>query len=213
MAKKIGGADVPKVSADYKAKRRQEVIESALLCFAEKGFESSTMDDIVEKSGTSKGLVYNYFKSKEELYTSLMEERSSAMFLTLREKFQQLKTATEKLKELFSHYLEASKKEGYQDYLKVHLEWIIYASRNENLKAKMVDRYEKEVCAFVEDIINEGIAKGEFNPNLVPVSVATMFWAKVDGISLAYALTGDQARYRDSLVEAEKMLMKYLLIH
>lgn len=204
---------MPKVSADYKAKRRQEVIESALLCFAEKGFESSTMDDIVERSGTSKGLVYNYFKSKEELYTSLMEERSSNMFLTLREKFQQLKTGTEKLKEIFSYYLESSKKEGYQDYLKVHFEWIIYASRNGNLKQEMVDRYEKEVCTFVEDIIKEGIAHGEFSPNITPESIATIFWANVDGISLAYALTGNQDRYRDSLVEAEKILMNYLLIH
>lgn len=204
---------MPKVSADYKAKRRQEVIESALLCFAEKGFESSTMDDIVERSGTSKGLVYNYFKSKEELYISLMEERSSTMFLTLREKFQQLKTATEKLKELFTRYLEASKKEGYRDYLKVHFEWIIYASRNDNLKQKMVSRYEEEVCAFVEDIINEGIAKGEFNPNIAPASVASIFWAKIDGISLAFALTGDQDQYRNSLLESEKMLMNYLLNH
>ncbi|MFP7298966.1 TetR/AcrR family transcriptional regulator [Neobacillus niacini] len=201
---------MPKVSADYKAKRRQEVIESALLCFAEKGFESSTMDDIVERSGTSKGLVYNYFKSKEELYTSLMEERSSKMFFTFREKFQQLHTATEKLKEIFSYYQEALKKEGYQDYLKVHFEWIIYASRNVKLKQKMVDRFEKEVCAFVEEIINEGIANGEFNPNLATGSVAAIFWAKVDGISLAYALTGNQDQYRDSLIESEKMLMKYL---
>lgn len=204
---------MPKVSADYKAKRRQAVIESALLCFAEKGFESSTMDDIVERSGTSKGLVYNYFKSKEELYTSLMEERSSKMFLTLREKFQQLTTATDKLKELFTRYLEASKKEGYHNYLKVHFEWIIYASRNENLKEKMVSRYEKEICAFVEDIVNEGIANGEFNSNLDPELIASIFWAKIDGISLAYALTGDQDSYRKNLVEAEKILMNYLLLH
>jgi AcrR family transcriptional regulator len=204
---------VPKVSEDYKAKRRQEVIESALLCFAEKGFVASTMDDIVEKSGTSKGLVYNYFKSKEELYTTLMEERSSKMFLTLSEKFLQLITATEKLKELFTHYLEACKKEGYQDYLKVHFEWIIYASRNENLKQKMLYRYEKEVCAFVENIVNEGIANGEFNPKIDPGLIASIFWAKVDGISLAYALTGDQDRFRDNLIEAEKMLMNYLLIN
>lgn len=202
---------MPKVSEDYKAKRRQEIIESALLCFAEKGFESSTMDDIVERSGTSKGLVYNYFKSKEELYSALMEERSSHMFSTLREKFQQLNTAKEKLKKLFTHYLEGSKKEGYQDYLKVHFEWIIYASRNENLKQKMVYRYENEVCAFVENIVNEGIANGEFNPSVDPKSIASLFWAKVDGISLAYALTGDQDRYRNGLIESEKMLMNYLL--
>lgn len=204
---------MPKVSADYKAKRRQEVIESALLCFAEKGFEATKMDDIVERSGTSKGLVYNYFKSKEELYTSLMEERSTQMFLNLREKFKQLRTATEKLKELFTYYLKGSKKEGYQDYLKVHLEWIIYASRNENLKQKMVHRYEKEVCAFVEEIINEGITNGEFNPNLDPESIASIFWAQVDGISLAFALTGDQDRYWNGLVESEKMLLTYLLSH
>lgn len=203
---------MPKVSANYKAKRRQEVIESALLCFAEKGFEASKMSDIVERSGTSKGLVYNYFESKEDLYISLMEEKSSQMFVTLREKFQQIGTATEKLKVIFAHYLEAGKKEGYQDYLKVHFEWIIYASRNANLKQKMADRYEKEVCAFVEEIVHEGISNGEYNPNAAPVLIASIFWAKIDGISLAYALTGDLDRYRESLVEAEKILMHFLMI-
>jgi AcrR family transcriptional regulator len=204
--------DVPKVSDDYKARRRQKVMDSALLCFAEKGFVSSTMDDIVERSGTSKGMVYNYFKSKEELYAALMEERSSKMFLNLREKFQQVTTATDKLKELFANYLEGIKNEGYQDYLKVHFEWLIFASRNENYKKQMVDRYEKEVCAFVEEIIDEGIAKGEFHPDLDSASMASIFWAQVDGLSLAYALSGNQHRYRNSLADAEKMLMKYLLV-
>ncbi len=49
-----------------------KITDSALVLFAEKGFYSTTINDIALKAGISKGLMYNYFKSKEELLDAII---------------------------------------------------------------------------------------------------------------------------------------------
>ncbi len=64
-----------KVSKGRETNRREEIIRAAAICFAKKGYYSTTMDDIVEVVGISKGGIYWYFKSKRELYMALLEHR------------------------------------------------------------------------------------------------------------------------------------------
>jgi len=54
--------------------RPGEVIEAALACFAERGFAATKLDDIAAKAGVSKGTVYLYFPSKEELFKAVIRE-------------------------------------------------------------------------------------------------------------------------------------------
>ncbi|MDN4525719.1 TetR/AcrR family transcriptional regulator [Fictibacillus fluitans] len=51
--------------------RKVEIIESAIALFAEKGFHSTSIQDITDHAGMSKGAFYNYFSSKEELMVAL----------------------------------------------------------------------------------------------------------------------------------------------
>jgi AcrR family transcriptional regulator len=53
---------------------RKKILESAAQVFAKKGFHGSVVDDIVKASGTSKGAVYFYFASKEQIFFSLVED-------------------------------------------------------------------------------------------------------------------------------------------
>jgi len=52
--------------------KRRLIKETALELFAEKGFHSTSINDIAKKAGISKGLIYNYFKSKDELITEII---------------------------------------------------------------------------------------------------------------------------------------------
>jgi AcrR family transcriptional regulator len=52
---------------------RRKILDSAARIFSEKGFYGSVVDDIVKASGTSKGAVYFYFQSKEQIFLSLVE--------------------------------------------------------------------------------------------------------------------------------------------
>jgi DNA-binding transcriptional regulator YbjK len=51
--------------------RRQEILESALELFSEKGFHNITMHDIAKKSEFAVGTIYKFFSNKEELYKAL----------------------------------------------------------------------------------------------------------------------------------------------
>ena len=51
--------------------RRQQILEAAMLCFAKCGFHQTSMHDISAEAGISVGLIYRYFKNKEEVIAAL----------------------------------------------------------------------------------------------------------------------------------------------
>jgi AcrR family transcriptional regulator len=55
-----------------KEARPQEILDAALAVFAEKGFAAARMDDVARRAGVTKGTIYLYFASKEELFKSLV---------------------------------------------------------------------------------------------------------------------------------------------
>ena len=58
------------------ADRRQQIIEAALKVFSTKGFHKATNKDIAQAAGgISPGLIYWYFKDKEDLFLSIVRER------------------------------------------------------------------------------------------------------------------------------------------
>jgi AcrR family transcriptional regulator len=55
-----------------KEERPQEIAEAALAAFAEKGYAATRVDDVARRAGVSKGLLYLYFKTKEELFKAVV---------------------------------------------------------------------------------------------------------------------------------------------
>ncbi|WP_312648216.1 TetR/AcrR family transcriptional regulator [Aminipila sp.] len=53
--------------------RRQEIVETALELFSEKGYENTTIQDIAERMNVSPGLCYRYFKSKTDIFAATSE--------------------------------------------------------------------------------------------------------------------------------------------
>lgn len=65
---------------------RHIILENALFLFAEKGFKGTSISDIAKAAGVSKGLAYNYFKSKNDLMFavfSLLEEKMGESFFEM----------------------------------------------------------------------------------------------------------------------------------
>ena len=58
---------MPKVIPEYKEAAKSKIVEAARIVFAKKGYHDATMDDIAKEVGVSKGALYSYFKSKEDL--------------------------------------------------------------------------------------------------------------------------------------------------
>ncbi len=64
---------MPRVTEEYRAARRAEIVAAAGKLFSSNGFHSTSMADIISASGLSAGAVYRYFRSKEELIGAVSE--------------------------------------------------------------------------------------------------------------------------------------------
>src|SRR5579885_735638 len=58
---------------DVSVTRRNQILDAALRVFARSGFHEARMDDIVQEAGLSKGALYWYFKSKEDIITAISQ--------------------------------------------------------------------------------------------------------------------------------------------
>src|SRR3954449_10137215 len=54
---------------------REELLESALTVFAERGYRDASVDEVAERAGYSKGALYWHFSSKDDLFYALLEDR------------------------------------------------------------------------------------------------------------------------------------------
>ena len=70
---------MPKVSPEHKERRRHEILEAARRCFARHGYEGATVARLEEETGLSRGAIFNYFESKEELFIELAVQDSARM--------------------------------------------------------------------------------------------------------------------------------------
>ncbi|GEM_PF-731525 len=59
---------------DKKALTREKILKAALECFAEKGFKETSVDEIAQKAGVSKGNIYWHFKSKFDIFMEIIRE-------------------------------------------------------------------------------------------------------------------------------------------
>jgi TetR/AcrR family transcriptional regulator, repressor for uid operon len=65
---------MPKIAEEARAARRDQIIAAAAECFARSGYHVTTMADVAEAAGVSKGTPYLYFPGKEALFIALYEE-------------------------------------------------------------------------------------------------------------------------------------------
>ena len=62
---------MPKISDERKTERREQILEGARRCFAENGYEGATVAKLEREIGLSRGAIFNYFPSKEDLFVEL----------------------------------------------------------------------------------------------------------------------------------------------
>lgn len=66
-----------KGETDAAKNRRQHILDAAYVVFSRKGYHRATVDEIIAMADTGKGTVYNYFVNKEQLFYTLVKERSA----------------------------------------------------------------------------------------------------------------------------------------
>jgi AcrR family transcriptional regulator len=70
---------MPKISDERRAERREQIVVGARRCFAEHGYEGATVSRLEREIGLSRGAIFNYFPSKEDLFLELATRDSARM--------------------------------------------------------------------------------------------------------------------------------------
>src|SRR3954447_14618748 len=77
------GGCVPKISAEHREARREEILGAARRRFSSEGFHATSMQDILAESGLSAGAVYRYFSSKSDIVSAIACENMGALLDSL----------------------------------------------------------------------------------------------------------------------------------
>ena len=160
-------------------RRKEQIMSAALSVVVAKGYDQSRMDDIVEKSQLSKGAIYWYYKSKEEVYLSLVDywflQYSSGVVDTL----QQQESASDQLKALFDFFIGQFDKNPAT--FKLLVEFWRLAGLNPDFNAKLQQVY-SDFLEYIIEIIKVGVANGEFK-NVEPRITALSILINIEGIN------------------------------
>ncbi len=113
---------------------QDELLETAVKLFGSKGFFATTVSEITAMAGYAKGSFYRHWASKDELMLCIIERKMHNYRLQRDKQLAKAKNLQETL-EVIWDFLESIVAD--KNWARVFLEFAIYASRNEQLKAKL----------------------------------------------------------------------------
>lgn len=88
------------MSAEKVQTKKELIMEAGLKMFSQKGFHKTKIEEIALEAGIGKGTVYEYFKSKEQLFKEIIREEMALFDQAIREGIIKKSNTREKLKEL-----------------------------------------------------------------------------------------------------------------
>ena len=98
---------MPKLKKEYADLRKKEILKAAWKSFMEKGYEKTTIRAIAGRMGASTGIVYNYFKSKDEILKE-MQGINTEIIQRYYEELSKKESAREMLVDLFNLSIKSS---------------------------------------------------------------------------------------------------------
>jgi AcrR family transcriptional regulator len=146
---------------DVSDERKSQILNAAENVFTKKGLDLARMDDIAEETGLSKGTLYLYFKSKDDLIIAILDRMFQGIFNQLERRLNDHTSATEAINQFTE--------EAIRDYkhmlrlMPVAYEFLAMAFRNKIVR-QALKVYLEKFMDVLEPIIQRGIDSGEFRP-------------------------------------------------
>ncbi len=177
---------MPKVSPEHFKKRRAEILDAARRVFTQKGFEPTTMQDVVKESGMSRGGVYQYFSSTEDMFIAIREDVYEQFTLYLDELLMNHENVWDALMAYVEGYIGENETDNYKFGL-VSYEYSVVAWRNDKHR-KVISEQSKKATRLMAHFLDEGVKRGEFSP-LYPLEAIALFIFNVtDGLILHHMI-------------------------
>ncbi|MFD3447256.1 TetR family transcriptional regulator [Microbacteriaceae bacterium 4G12] len=202
----------PKISDEEKQQRRQQIILAAMEVFKKKGYESATMGDIVEETGMSRGWVYLYFSSKEEIFRAMVDELDDQNGENMQRLLEETGSVWEALNAMLT-IQEQEWEENMNPMVPVIYEYFVGGWREENRRIYLLERYEKQ-SKMVHAFFQKGIARGEFHPDIDIDLIIKLISGYLDGLHVHAQVVGfKQLRVKEQMDILRRNLYDLLHVH
>ena len=198
---------IPERKEREREARREEIISAAEKVFIEKGLSASTMDEVAESAELSKGTLYLYYHSKEDLYLAVTLRGMEVMYRILHEA---VSTGENPIK------LIENLAEGYYRFFRDHRHYfhMLYFFESPDFH-KQISTGMQEQCLIVErrlwdlviSVIRKGIDAGLLHDDLDPLETGIMRWSNSNGF--LRLIDRNENYWKDALgIDLEKTLRK-----
>ncbi len=167
----------PEQYEEIRSEKKQIIIEAALSLFAEKGYHSASISMIAEKANISKGLMYNYFDSKEALLSAILDHGFKQLLYSF-----DVNNDKNISDEEFEHHIHSmfSMLNENKDFWKLYFSLFVQPTLQEIVAQKMMEWY-MPLLAMLKDYFER---KGVEDPE----TEALIFGSLLDGIGFNYLM-------------------------
>ena len=164
--------------------RKNQILDAATKVFVRQGFQHARMDDIVEESGLSKGTLYWYFKSKEDIINAILRRLFTGDLEYIDNLLQAEGAASERLIQLTDHRITGL--HSMSSLVPIIFEFYAVAVHQQWVK-QFINEYFQKFLTLLEQLIQQGIDSGEFrtvNARNTAISIASSY----EGLTLHWMI-------------------------
>jgi AcrR family transcriptional regulator len=181
---------MPKIAEEARAARRDQILAVAAACFARTGYHATTMADLADQAGVSKGTPYLYFDSKQALFLALHEQWACGVTDRVNTATAALPEAGRRSPRRVLHAVAAALAAHVQEEAetcRVLMEVRALAA-HEPVIAEAVRAADARTHQQLEDLFAAGVAAGEWPPGTDPALAARLFTAGLYGLMAQWHL-------------------------
>ena len=177
-----------------KEQRRQNILKAAKRLFIERGFKSVTVANIAEKAELSKGAIYLYFSSKEEIYAQILLTDIEHFHGEISQIFNGGKSAADILLDFADAYIDIFLKEREQ--FRILMNFMLQADTL-NLSRETRKRIIAEMnrtISLIEKILQYGVDSGELTLEKPDIrKMRNALWGLLNGIISLHLFVGTES--------------------
>ena len=198
--------------AESKAERtRQYIIDKAAPIFNKKGYAGTSLNDLIEATGLTKGAIYGNFENKDEIALEAFDYNLKAVNQPLANLIGAADNSIDKLLAMPHYYCKQYSKlakRGGCAMLNASTE----ADDNHPLLKRKVASAIKNWKSKIEKIITTGIQNKEIKKGVDPDKISSTFIALIEGGIMMSKITGDQAHLDAAMEQFEKIVLNELKV-
>jgi AcrR family transcriptional regulator len=163
--------------------RKTDILSAAEQVFALKGYEKATIQDIASQAQYAAGTVYLYFKDKDELYLSMLEDKVSEMMSVVVQKTSGIKDAGKKLKLFIETSIDFFEKDRY--FFRVFISETSkfrWAIDKKITTSPLMARHLNYLIGLVKMAQRQGVVRDDFNAEHVADIFAAILSTTIVGL-------------------------------